>query len=69
MYLYYKLLQYVDLMSWNPEKITKSAKVFLANLLANFSPSGMIKALETCQSFLDCLLTALLNMDLHVLRN
>ena len=23
MYLYYKLLQYVDLMSWNPEKITK----------------------------------------------
>ena len=39
-------------------KITASAKVLFVNFLANFSPSGIIKELETCQSFFDCLLIA-----------
>ena len=39
-------------------KITASAKVLFVNFLANSSPSGIMKELETCQSFFDCLLIA-----------
>ena len=33
---------------------------FLVNFLANFSPSGIIKAFDTCHNFFACLLTALI---------
>ena len=41
------------------KKITDSANVFLVNLFASFSPSGILKALDTCQSFFDCCCIAL----------
>jgi len=38
--------------------------VFCVSLLASFSPSGIIKAFDTCQTFLDCLLIAFIKYGL-----